>query len=131
MSRGIERLLDEYELARKEGIPFLGAENFGPKSAKCQEQLQNVNILINIIKRNAAIKQDFFTHGSKVCVIGRAFSHSDGTNHVFAYHMIEDADVSRDFEIKFKHHLISVYDMKYLKYKVNGETLDIGTKQIR
>lgn len=77
--------------------------------------LSDLEILINVIKRNAAITQDFFTHGNKVCVIGRAFSHADGTNHVFAYDMIEDDGDSRDFEIKFKRHLIDVYKNKYLK----------------
>lgn len=128
LSRGIERLLDEYALAQKEGIPYLGTEHFEPKSDKCKEMLQNVNILINIIRRNGAIKQDFFTHGCKVCVIGRVFSHSDGTNHVFAYHMIEDVAVDRDFEMKFKHHLISVYKNKYLRYKLNGEVMAIAPR---
>lgn len=124
LSYGIERLLDEYALAQKEGIPYLGTEHCHPNSDKCKEMLQNVNILINIIRRNGAIKQEFFTHGCKVCVIGRVFSHNDGTNHVFAYNMIEDSGVNREFEIKFKQHLISVYKMKYLKYNVNGGALN-------
>lgn len=123
MSRGIERLMDEYALAKREGIPYLGMEHFRAETAKCQTMLQNVNILINIIQRNGAIKQEFFKHGCKVCVIGRVFGHSDGTNHVFAYHIIEDDNVCRDFEIKFKHHLIDVYATKYLKYMINGQPI--------
>lgn len=73
------------------------------------------------------IKQEFFTHGCKVCVIGRAFAHSDGTNHIFAYHMLEDSDMNRDFEIKFKNHLISVYETKYLKYKIDGSPCHSAT----
>lgn len=123
LSHGIERLVEEYELAQKEGIPYLGATHFNPKTKQCKEMLQNINILINTIKRNGAIKQEFFTNGCKVCVIGRVFSHTDGTNHVFAYNMIEDIDTNREFEIKFKHHLISVYQTKYLKYKVDGDII--------
>lgn len=120
MSRGIERLTEEYAMAQREGIPYLGAEHFHPNKAKCKETLQNVNMILNIMRRMGAIKQDFFTHGCKVSVIGRVFGHSDGTNHVFAYHMIEDDCKARDFEIKFKNHLISVYESKYLKYKIDG-----------
>lgn len=78
-----------------------------------------------MIRQNGSIKQEFFTHGCKVCVIGRVFRHSDGTNHVFAYEMIEDAGKERDFEIKFKMHLLDVYKNKYLKYKITGEPLEI------
>lgn len=124
MSHGIERLIEEYKLAQKEGIPYLGTNHFNPKTTQCKEMLQNINILINIIKRNGAIKQEFFTHGCKICVIGRVFGHTDGRNHVFAYNMIEDIDVKREFEINFKHHLISVYHTKYLKYKVDGKTMN-------
>lgn len=120
LSRGIERLTEEYALAQREGIPYLGAEDFHPNKTKCKEMLQNVNMILNIIRRMGAIKQEFFTHGCKVSVIGRVFGHSDGTNHVFAYHMIEDDCKERDFEIKFKNHLISVYESKYLKYKIDG-----------
>ncbi|XP_031632109.1 uncharacterized protein LOC116346291 [Contarinia nasturtii] len=124
LSRGIDRLLEQYALAKKEGIAFLGSSHYGPKTEKCKQMLNNINILINIIKKNAIIKQEFFRHGSKVCVIGRVFWHRDGRNHVFAYDMFEDAGVSRDFEIKFKKHLLDVYRMKYLKFKVNGEPID-------
>lgn len=120
LSRGIERLTEEYALAKREGIAYLGADHFHPNTSECKEMLQNINIIINIVRRMGAIKQEFFTHGSKVCVIGRVFSHTDGTNHVFAYHMLEDASMDRDFEIKFKNHLISVYESKYLKYKIDG-----------
>lgn len=120
LSRGIEKLTEEYALAQREGIPYLGTEDFHPNKSKCKEMLQNINMIINIIRRMGAIKQEFFTHGCKVCVIGRVFGHSDGTNHIFAYHMIEDASKDRDFEIKFKNHLISVYNSKYLKYYIDG-----------
>lgn len=123
MNRGIDRLLEQYALARKEGIAFLGSSHSGPKTAKCKEMLNNINLVINVIKKNATIKQDFFTHGSKVCVIGRTFGHRDGKNHVFAYDMFEDAGISREFEIKFKKHLLDVYKMKYLKFKINGQPI--------
>lgn len=125
LSLGVEKLFDDLDLARREGIAFLGAEHYGPRTAKCKEMLNHLNIIANVIKRNSAIKQDFFTHGSKVCVIGRAFSHIDGTNHVFAYHMIEDTGINRDFEIKFKQHLLEVYETKYMKFKVTGEPIHL------
>lgn len=120
LSRGVDQLFEEYALARREGIPYLGTEHFGPKTAKCKEMLDNVNVILNVIRRNGAIKQEFFTHGCKVCVIGRVFSHSDGTNHVFAFNMIEDVDLNRDFEINFKKHLTDVYKTKYSAYTING-----------
>lgn len=120
LRRGIERLTEDYELALREGIPYLGGDDFQPNSSKCKEMLQNIKMMINIIRRDGAITQDFFANGSKVCVIGRVFSHSDGTNHVFAYHMLEDASKNREFEIKYKNHLISEYELKYLKYKIDG-----------
>lgn len=122
LSRAIERLTDEYETAKQEGIPFLGTVNYGPKTAKCKAMLNHLKIVINVIRENGAIKQQPFTHGAKVCVIGRVFGHNDGTNHVLAYHMIEDNHVNRDFEIKFKEHLANVYETKYLKFKVSGES---------
>lgn len=120
MSYGIERLTEEYALAKREGISYLGSENCHPSKSKCKETLQNINMLINIMRRTGSIKQEFLTHGSKVCVIGRAFAHCDGKTHIFAYQMIEDAHMNRDFEIKFKKHLISVYETKYLKFKTDG-----------
>lgn len=88
--------------------------------------LRYLKTIINVIKRNGEIKQNFFTHGAKVCVIGRVFRHTDGTNHVFAYDVIEDGSTSREFEIKFKKHLLSVYKERYLKNKITGELM--GTK---
>lgn len=123
LSGGIDRLLEEYALAKKEGIAFLGTSN-GPKTIKCKQMLDNINVLINVIRKNGSIKQNFFTHGCKVCVIGRVFGHNDGTNHVFAYDMIEDTGKNRDFEIKYKKHLMDTYEMKYLKFKITGEPLD-------
>lgn len=120
LSRGIERLTEEYALAKREGIPYLGTDDYHPNKTKCKEMLENISIIINIMRRMGAIKQEFFTHGCKVSVIGRVFGHSDGTNHVFAYHMIEDDSKNRDFEIKFKNHLLSVYETKYLKYMIDG-----------
>lgn len=79
---------------------------------------------MNVIKRNGEIKQSFLPHGAKVCVIGRVFMHNDGTNHVFAYDMIEDESTSREFEIKFKKHLLSLYNEGYLKNKITGELMD-------
>lgn len=110
-------------MAQKEGIAFLGTSHYGPKTARCKETLTKLNTIINMIRQNGSIKQEFFTHGSKVCVIGRVFRHNDGSNHVFAYDMIEDESKNREFEIKFKMHLLDVYEKKYLKYQITGEPL--------
>lgn len=124
LNQGIEQLFADIGLAKKEGIPFLGTEHYGPRTSRCKEIMDNLNIVANVIKRNSVITQDFFTHGSKMCGIGRVFSHIDGTNHVFAYHMIEDSVLNRDFEVKFKKHLLEVYETKYMKYKITGESIN-------
>ncbi|XP_055311039.1 uncharacterized protein LOC129573902 [Sitodiplosis mosellana] len=124
LTDGINRMLEEYALVQREGIAFLGTSHYGPRTARCKKMLSNLNIILNMIRQNGSIKQEFFTHGCKVCVIGRVFRHSDGTNHVFAYDMIEDAGMNRDFEIKFKLHLLDVYKTKYLKYQITGEPLE-------
>lgn len=125
MSQGVQKLFEDLQLAKKEGI-VVGPHHFGSRTAKCKDTLNHLNVITNVIKRNSVITQEFFTHGSKICVIGRAFSHRDGTNHVFAYHMIEDSGLDRDFEIKFKKHLLEVYANKYMKFKVTGEPINLA-----
>lgn len=114
MGRDIAKLEYSFDLARREGLVIKNTF-CNTKTESCQNMLSDLQTIINVIKKNAAIKHDFFSHGNKVCVVGRTFSHTDGTNHVFAYDMVEYGDDDNDFGIKFQQHLIDAYENKYLK----------------
>lgn len=121
----IDELEHQYKIACKEGLPTLGYENSKPTSAACKDALEQLKILINVIKRNVQLNnKSQFQHGSKVCVIGRPILNpSDNTVRVIAYDMYEDNGINRDMEINLKACLIKLYRTKYLKYKITGELI--------
>lgn len=120
----MERLKYNYQIALKEGIPFLGEENYRPNTPVCRDLLDKVGILINVINRNIAEAQKYFATGNKVYVAGTPyFDRATKKIRIFAFDMLEDARPNRDTEINFKKRLISLYETRYLKYSKDGNLL--------
>lgn len=125
--RGVNQFNDDYDRACKEGIPFLGSKDYKPTTEVCKDALEQLQIVKNVIKRNVKtnFKEQPFKNGSKVCVIGWPFRHYiDKQIHLSATYMFEDSSINRDMEINYKSNLMKVYETKYLKFKISGESAD-------
>lgn len=117
LQRGINQLSNEFDDACRSGIPYLGGD-YQPTSLRCQQMLGHLKTIIAVIKRNAYIRQDYFTNGSKMCVVGTPFLNtSSNTVQIIGFDMLEDHHASRQLEINFKQTLYEFYDKKYLKHQ--------------
>lgn len=118
LQRGINQLSNEYDDACRCGIPYLGGD-YPPTTARCQQMLGHLKTIIAVIKRNAYMRQDYFTNGSKICVVGTPFLNtSNNTVQIIGFDMFEDHQANRQMEINFKHTLYEFYDKKYLRQEM-------------
>lgn len=119
---GVDSLTFEHDMARKEGIAYLGPDNCLPQSKECKEVLADLERIIDTIKSNIS-KPDKFKAGCKVFVIGAPFRNcSNGQVEIIGFNMYADDTPNRDMEIKFKHHLYETYANKYFPFI--GESLN-------
>lgn len=122
LQQGVDKLKYNYELACRNGIPFLGNDHYKSDTVKCKKMLDHCDTILKVINRNMAVTKDNIQNGSKVCVIGAPFLNSrTQTIEILAYNIFEDVNENREMELKLMDLLIQTYETKLLNFKITGE----------